>query len=183
MNEEIEGQEQAGALKKEMSSAQKFVMVAVVAVAAFYFAYSYGQSSSQQGGYAYAGGSGTGSTGYATGTGSGGGGGGGCCGGGGGGAQVTKETTVQDGKQVVDMVVNNGWNPNTIKAKADLPTTINLDVQQAGGCVSALVFQSLNTGVQLQSGSKQTLELPALKAGTYQFSCQMGMINGSLVVE
>lgn len=110
-------------------------------------------------------------------------GGGGCCGGGSRGPAVTKSTTVAGDRQSIDMVVNGSWNPSTIKAKANLPITINLDVQQAGGCLSALVFPQLNTNVQLQSGTKSKVEIPSLKPGTYTYTCQMGMVNGQLVVE
>ncbi|MCL5292658.1 MAG: cupredoxin domain-containing protein [Actinobacteria bacterium] len=170
------------------SSNVKVFMVIATTVIAFYFAYSYANTYSQPQGAAYgsgyAGGTPTGyGTGAAGGGNTGGAGGGGCCGGGGGGPQVTKEATLQGDKQVVDMVVSNGWNPNVIKAKANIPLKINLDIQQAGGCVSSLVIQQLNIGVQLQSGTKTALEVPPLQPGTYQYSCQMGMINGQLIVQ
>lgn len=198
------GARQAG--YSEPSRITKAVMVVAAAVVAFYFAYSYaaylkapsaslaygsGAGNPQAGNAAYSNGSygggsccGTGSYGAGSTQANGAvGAPGGCCGGGSGGPQITKETRVSGDRQYVDMVVNGGWNPNVIKAKAGLPLTINLDVQQAGGCISALVFPQLNINVPLQSGTKTAVEIPPLNPGTYGFSCQMGMVNGQLVVE
>ncbi len=189
----------------------KAVMVIAAAAVAFYFAYSYaaylkapsasfaygsGAGGAQADNASYSGATGAGSCcgsgapygssasyGATPQQNAGGLGSGGCCGSGGSGPQIAKETRVDGDKQYVDMIVNGGWNPNVIKAKAELPLTINLDVQQAGGCISALVFPQLNVNVPLQSGAKTKLELPPLKPGTYSFSCQMGMVNGQLVVE
>ena len=105
---------------------------------------------------------------------------GGCCGGGAAGPAITKSASVQGGVQTVSVDLSKGYyDPNTIQLKAGVPARITFG--QGSGCLGAVRSQQLGFGEDLTSGPK-TIRLAGLKPGTYQFTCGMGMVSGSIVV-
>jgi len=54
------------------------------------------------------------------------------------------------------------------------------DVKELTGCNSAVRIPSLGINIQLHKG-ENSVELPALEAGTYDFSCGMNMLRGKIV--
>ncbi|MBA4370834.1 MAG: hypothetical protein C0418_04570 [Coriobacteriaceae bacterium] len=107
----------------------------------------------------------------------------GCCGGGGNptGQPIEKATTVSGDVQTIEVDASQGYyDPDTIRAKAGVPLRITFS--QASGCLGQVVFPQFNKGADLSAGP-QTIELPALEPGEYQFSCGMGMVFGKLIVE
>jgi hypothetical protein len=114
-------------------------------------------------------------------------GGGGCCGGGAasGGApqqKIAKNATVAGAEQVVDLTVNNGYYPNYITAKAGLPLRIKIYHPSQGGCDGTLVFPDWGVRKDLAPASRDEIVLAPAKAGTYRFTCGMGMLSGTLVL-
>lgn len=107
--------------------------------------------------------------------------GGGCCGSGAAGPATTKQADVKGGVQTIAVDLSTGaYNPNTIELKAGVPAEITFG--QSGGCTAQVQSQELGFFEDLTSGPK-TIKLGALQAGTYQFTCGMGMASGSIVVK
>ncbi len=103
-----------------------------------------------------------------------------CCGGGG--PQVEGATAVEGDVQTLTVDTSTGsFNPNVVKAKADVPLELTF-TQAPGGCMSGVVFPDFDIDQDLTSGQK-TIKLPALDPGEYTFFCQMQMVTGTLVVE
>ena len=77
----------------------------------------------------------------------------------------------------------NGYNYKDAVAEAGKPISISAD-NSVGGCLRSVVFtiNGKKYSKYLQS-SQDTLKLPALSAGTYSFTCSMGMGFGNLVVQ
>lgn len=73
----------------------------------------------------------------------------------------------------------NGYEPSTVEARAGVPIT--LKVGQGSGCRSGFVIPSLGVQQDVSAGPA-TIQLGALKPGTYPFSCAMNMVKGELVV-
>jgi plastocyanin len=121
------------------------------------------------------GGGASGGTGVATG-------GGGCCGGSvAKGPAVTKSATVASGVQKIAVDVSKGYyDPSTIQLKSGVPAEITFS--QASGCTGVVQSQQLGFQEDLTSGPK-TVKIAALQPGTYQFSCGMGMVVGTVVVK
>jgi hypothetical protein len=171
----------------------RYAAVALVVVLAFFAAYSYalGQGGPVQGtavSRAYAG-QGQGATpaaaaGGCCGVGGAGAtaGGGGCCGTGAPQKKIEKVATVIGSEQVVDLTVNNGYSPNYITAKAGLPLRIKIDHPSQGGCDGVLVFPDFGVQKTLAPNSRDEILLAPAKAGTYRFTCGMGMLSGTLVL-
>lgn len=105
--------------------------------------------------------------------------GGGCCGG------VTSEpiegfTTVEGEVQRVSVDATRGFDPNIIRAQAEIP--IEITFSEGFGCMAEVMSRDLGFFEDLTTGSK-TIALPALEPGEYGFSCGMEMVFGTIVVE
>jgi hypothetical protein len=104
-----------------------------------------------------------------------------CCGGGSGaptangvtGSPVEGTAQVSGGVQAIGVKVGTTYSPNIIRLKAGVPAEITFG--QGGGCTAQVVSQDLGFAEDLSAGPK-VVELPALKKGTYSFSCGMGMV-------
>lgn len=166
---------------------KKFVLAAVLVFSAFFVSYVFAAAQPSASAKTVADDSGNIITGAETaGTGDGGaaGGAGGCacCGGAGGGAQVEGTTKVAGGVQTIKVDTSQGsFNPNRIVAKAGIPIEIEFS-QSPGGCLSSVLFGDFGIEQDLTAGPA-TVKIPAQKAGEYQFSCQMQMVFGTLVVK
>lgn len=106
--------------------------------------------------------------------------GGGCCGGGG--APVEGSAVLEGDVQKVAVDTSTGtFSPNVVKVKAGVPVEIAFS-QAPGGCLSGVSFPDFDINEDLTAGAK-TVTLPALEKGTYQFTCQMGMVSAQIVAE
>jgi plastocyanin len=72
-----------------------------------------------------------------------------------------------------------GYEPERIVAKAGAP--ISLTVGRGQGCAAGFELPSLGLHGDNSAGPA-TLSLGTLKAGTYTYTCSMGMVTGKLVV-
>lgn len=72
-----------------------------------------------------------------------------------------------------------GYEPSSLTAKAGVP--IKLTVGRGEGCAAGFLIPSLNIAADNSSGPA-VIDLGTLKPGTYQFSCGMEMVTGTLVV-
>jgi len=106
-----------------------------------------------------------------------------CCGGGSSASSAPVEgaAKVEGAVQRISVDLSSGsYNPNTIKLKAGVPSEVTFG--QGSGCLAQVQSQDLSFFEDLTQGPK-TIKLPALKAGTYEFSCGMQMVFGKIVVE
>ena len=72
-----------------------------------------------------------------------------------------------------------GYEPSVIRASAKAPIT--LSVAKGVGCAAGFYMPSL--GVEKDNSSHSvTFSLGKLEAGTYRYTCGMGMVEGRLVV-
>jgi plastocyanin len=88
--------------------------------------------------------------------------------------------TVSDGIQRISVEVSGSYNPSTIALKPGVPAEITFG--QSSGCTAVVQSADLGFREDLTSGPK-TVRLPALKPGTYGFSCGMDMVQGQIVVK
>lgn len=73
-----------------------------------------------------------------------------------------------------------GYEPAIVSAKAGTP--IVLTVAQGDGCAAGFLIPQLGVAAD-NSIDDAEIELPALSAGTYRFTCGMEMVEGRLVVQ
>lgn len=94
---------------------------------------------------------------------------------------INGSATIDGDVQKISVDLSKGYyDPNVITLKAGLPAEITFG--QSGGCTGQVMSQELGFFEDL-TASPRTVKLPALKKGTYSFSCGMQMVFGKIVVE
>ncbi len=95
------------------------------------------------------------------------------------GAAVT-EKGVPAGATLVT-VTDRGYSPAEIVAKSGEGLRLAFRREGNTNCGGKVVFPALGISRDLPAGESVLVELPALKSGTYRFTCGMGMYKGAVV--
>lgn len=74
------------------------------------------------------------------------------------------------------------YSPSTIRVRRGAPVEITANLATLRGCFRALVIPDFNVWTQFSSGRPSVTFTPD-RAGTFRFSCAMGMGVGQLIVE
>lgn len=89
--------------------------------------------------------------------------------------------TLEGGVQRISVDLSKGYyDPNVIVLRAGVPAEITFG--QGTGCTSQVISEQLGFSEDLSAGPRN-VNLPALDAGEYSFSCGMGMVFGKIVVK
>lgn len=89
----------------------------------------------------------------------------------------------ENGVQKVTInIQNTGYEPNYFKVKKGTPVELTLTTDNVYSCASAFVFRSFNIFAQLKPKDSQKFDFTPTAAGTYRFSCAMGMYTGTMEV-
>ena len=91
-----------------------------------------------------------------------------------GGAAEAQEATV---------TVKGGYAPAVVRVKAGRPVRLVFDRQETSGCSEEVVFGDFGIRRFLPAHQRTVIELTPAAAGTYEFTCGMGMLRGRLVAE
>ena len=86
-----------------------------------------------------------------------------------------------DMQKVVISEKDLNYYPREIRVKANQPVSISLD-NKVKGCLRSFTIRDLGVSKYLKSVT-DTLEFTPTKAGTFTFTCSMGMGYGKLIVE
>ena len=82
------------------------------------------------------------------------------------------------------MVQNQGYFPQTLKAKANKPVALNLITEKTYSCSRDFVIPMLGFYELLPDTGKIVVEIPPQPAGTRMFfTCSMGMYTGMIIFE
>jgi len=85
--------------------------------------------------------------------------------------------------QVINMAIDNrGYNPNSFKLKKGVPVKWIIDGTKASGCTNSIIAPDLGIDEDIRPG-ENIIEFTPSKAGTFGFSCWMGMVRGKFIVE
>ncbi len=101
----------------------------------------------------------------------------------------TQKAVSSSGEQNVSVIVEGAYEPSKISVKKDVPVTITFDRKDKGECTDWVIFNKLPTKEdkeiksRLPEGEKTKVHFTPTQAGEYDFSCAMGMVHGTLVVE
>lgn len=85
------------------------------------------------------------------------------------------------GVQEIYVRVKGGYDPDRIAVEAGRPVRLLFNRQETAACSEMVLFPDFGISRALPTGETVTIELPAPRAGEYPFSCQMGMLRGTLV--
>lgn len=87
-------------------------------------------------------------------------------------------------EQTISIMVKDGtYQPAALEVPAGRALTLNFTRHDATPCAEKVLFADLGLGADLPLGKTTSVQLPALKPGSYEFTCQMGMYRGHLIVE
>jgi hypothetical protein len=84
------------------------------------------------------------------------------------------------GRQVVDVVVDRGYHPDAIVARAGIPLRLVFRRQDGDICTERVVFSSPHIDRRLAATGTTTIELPAQPPGEVRFTCGMGRYRGRI---
>jgi plastocyanin domain-containing protein len=79
--------------------------------------------------------------------------------------------------------VHGGYSPDTIYARVGEPLRLVFRREETAACSERVVFPDFGKSAMLPPYHDVIVELNPDHAGEYEFTCQMGMLHGRLVVE
>jgi len=85
-----------------------------------------------------------------------------------------------DGHQVVDVVIDRGYHPDVILARAGLPLRLVFRRDDDDACSERVVFSSPHIDRRLAVTGSTTVELPGQPPGEVRFTCGMGRYRGRI---
>jgi plastocyanin domain-containing protein len=85
-----------------------------------------------------------------------------------------------DGRQVVEVVIERGYRPDTIVARAGLPLRLIFRRQDGDACTERVVFSSPHIDRRVAATGPTTIDLPAQAPGEVRFTCGMGRYRGRI---
>lgn len=93
-------------------------------------------------------------------------------------------TTRLDGKghQVVDIVVDRGYRPDTIRARAGIPIRLVFHRRDDDACFERVVFSSPRVDRHLSASDVTVVDLSGQGPGDVRFTCGMGRYRGRIEV-
>lgn len=87
-----------------------------------------------------------------------------------------------DGRQVVDIVVDRGYHPDAIIARAGRPLRLVFRRDDDDACSERVVFSSPHLDRRLAATGSTTIDLPAQPPGKVRFTCGMGRYRGRIEI-
>ncbi len=86
------------------------------------------------------------------------------------------------GIQEVPIVVNGGYAPATVAVEQGRPVRLLFDRRDQGSCTEEVLLPEYSLRRFLPTGTVTPVEFTPSRAGTFDFSCGMGMVHGKLIV-
>jgi len=94
-----------------------------------------------------------------------------------------KTKAVKVTNQVVDIKVADGvYTPDAVQVKLGQTVTLRFNRTDETPCSATVIFADFNQSAELPINEAVELQIKADKAGEFEFTCQMGMYRGRLVV-
>ena len=94
-----------------------------------------------------------------------------------------KAALVGDGYQEQLILVKGGYTPDTIRVTAGRPVRLLFRREETAACSEQVVLPDFGKSAALPTGQVVAVEFMPGDPGSHQFSCQMGMLRGQIVVE
>ena len=85
---------------------------------------------------------------------------------------------------VIDVIVEGGvYSPALIEVLQGDTVKLNFIRRDASPCAEKVIFAGLGISEELPLNQSKKLEIQMQEAGEYEFTCQMGMYRGTLIVK
>lgn len=84
----------------------------------------------------------------------------------------------------IDIIVDGGvYEPSVIKTSVGKPLILRFIRKDSSPCAEKVIFAGLDISADLPIGKPYELTITPQKAGDFDFTCQMAMYRGKLIVE
>ena len=87
------------------------------------------------------------------------------------------------GYQEAMILVKGGYTPDIIVVQHGKPVRLTFRREETAACSEMVVFGDFNKSAKLPEGESVPVEFVPDKPGEYEFTRQMGMLRGKLIVE
>lgn len=94
-----------------------------------------------------------------------------------------KAPVVSDGYQEQMILVKGGYTPDTIRVTAGYPVRLLFRREETAACSEQVVLADFGKSAALPAGTTVPVEFLPDTPGEHQFTCQMGMLRGRILVE
>lgn len=94
-----------------------------------------------------------------------------------------RAAVTSSGYQEAMVLVKGGYTPDVIVVQHGKPVRLNFRREETAACSEMVVFGDFGKSARLPTGETVPVEFLPDKPGEYEFTCQMGMLRGKLVVE
>lgn len=88
-----------------------------------------------------------------------------------------------DGRQTVRIKVLGGYSPQTVRVKRGKPVRLVFDRQETTPCSEEIVLADFGVRQFLAPFKDTTVTITPERSGTFDMTCGMSMLHGTLVVE
>ena len=94
-----------------------------------------------------------------------------------------RAATTSSGYQEAMILVKGGYTPDVIVVQHGKPVRFNFRREETAACSEMVVFSQFGKSAQLPTGETIPVEFLPEQSGEYEFTCQMGMLRGKVIVE
>lgn len=95
----------------------------------------------------------------------------------------SKKAVAADANKTIDIIVDNGvYSPATISAKVGQPISLRFLRKDETPCSATVIFADFDESADLPIGKPTEITITPETAGEFEFTCQMGMYRGKLIV-
>lgn len=81
------------------------------------------------------------------------------------------------------ITVDGGYSPNTVRAKAGERLRLVFDRRDDSSCSEEVVIPAFGIRKYLPTGQRTTIDVTPADAGRIPFTCGMGMLKGTILVD
>ena len=97
--------------------------------------------------------------------------------------EAVAATEAAGGVQQVKITVKGGYSPDVIEVERGKPVQLSFYRDEENSCSEELLMPDFSIRRDLPAFKTTLVELLPQQAGTFTFTCGMGMLRGSLVVK
>ena len=94
-----------------------------------------------------------------------------------------RASIVSDGYQEQMILVKGGYTPDTIRVAAGRPVRLLFRREETAACSEQVVLADFGKAAPLPTGTGVPSEFMPGEPGAHEFTCQMGMLRGQIIVE
>ena len=94
-----------------------------------------------------------------------------------------RASVVSDGYQEQMILVKGGYTPDTVRVAAGTPVRLLFRREETAACSEQVVLADFGKSAALPTGQVVSVEFMPTEPGSHEFTCQMGMLRGQILVE